>query len=496
MFNEQDYIRLLKQLSDMKRNALVLYYDEDDYRDSALLKAIETEVHACLVRHGKQYVSLTNHALSPELVYAFSEGKRIYAVDGEALKNSLTENDSDVYDAFIKRIEREAAYADFRNRSGLEYGSEDLISTTVVWAPEVIPEGREEEEPEAEEPVNEEPSAPQAPRKEEEPQKAEEPPKQEPEAEPEAAPAPAPAPEPAPTPAPEPAPAADTQQNMTFSEFLTKVQEAGTADTPSEAAAPEPKNGDGTEPDEEDAYESDEDFEARIMTSLSNGTAEVVKDESPVPEPEDEPVEVDITKNYEDCSVIEKNEIMQYYAAFILQINDQVGKYELMAAPLDPHHPTGKCVFWVKKWQSQGRAYVTVSESTEDHREQGTYRFMSMKSGLYMTMTPEYHDGKFSVRMSLSDEGKATLRVHSDKTIGNGGHILLTDKSTDTAIHAFPFDMKNNTEGNAGYFCVVESPEGRTALQHEDGAGVITTIDGSYQLTLRWNEETLYALFT
>ena len=451
MFNEQDYIRLLKQLSDSNRNAIVLYYDEDDYNDTAVLQAMEAQVHACLVRHGKAYVRLNNHALSPEEIYAFSEGKRVYAVDGEVLKSALAD-DEGVYEAFIEKIREKEAYADFMNRSGLEVNSEDLISTTVVWAPETIdyawvPEDTSPEEEETEEP-----------------------PETEPEPVPEQKTDPAPAPEP---------------ENRPYTSFASPM--SATEETREE---------------DEDEPENDDDFLSRVMatdtsaTVISANNTEVQEAEAEnEEEPPYTPGKSAVAAAYEDCTEIDRTGLMQYYAAFTLKINDQIGKYELMAAPLNPKNPTGRFAFWVKKWHS-GKAYVNVSEQTKEFREQGIYRFIQLKNGLYVTLTPEIYDGNFRVRLEISDKEKGTIEIRHESSIGKEGHIIFADSETDTAIHAFPVDMKNNSEGNAGYYYVVESKDGATAGDCEDGIGRIRTKDGSYRMTLRWHNETLYAQLT
>ena len=460
MYNEQNYLEILKDLSDTSRDARVLYFDVRDQEDEAFLQAMEASVHAILIRHGKMYVRLRNHTLVPEDIYAFTDRGDIYAIDAESLQNILTD---DEYSALVKRTSDEEAYADFAARSGLTFGSSRLISTTVTWGQKSTADDRPKDDSQQldyRKPENKEPVAPSAGIENEEKELAskEEPP------------------------------------------IEKKKEEAVTVQN--ETKNPEGRRNSNPNTPEQEA-ESDDDFLSRIMAMDTTVTVVSEHENMPVTEPEGEdagnsssssdvPQKGHITAPYEDCTEIEKTDLMQYYAAFLLKMNDQVGRYELMAAPLNPKHPTGRFVFWVKKWNS-GRAYVTVSESSADQKEEGIYRFINMKNGLYAKLTPEYHDGQFRIRISISDENRASIEIKSEKSLGKAGHIIFTDEESDTAIHAIPVDMHNNENGNAGYFYVVEDPERAHAGQYEDGTGQIKTAVGSYQMTLRWNENRLYA---
>ena len=420
--------------------------------DMESLSLMATLSHMIMIRNGRKYAYNVS-----ENSYEFldEETGEAFSVSKDALAEFLTESELSGFDREIKEDGR-------------------LIGELPEDAPEPEPEDIPEEDKKPEEYPEEEPEPDELPETE---IQQEEKPEEEPDIEPEPYVQEAPMPQYDPEPfvqeeapiteklSPEPpslrpAPVTDDPyEGDRNEEFLRQVADTGIRTMSMSIPEPGPV----------DAQKLDRDL-SHIMAGISRKAG--------------------IADKYTDRTKIEKEELLQYYAAFTLTMDDQVGRYELMAAPLDPKNPTGRFAFWVLKYNSD-KAYVNVSKTTDRSTEEGVYRFFALKDNLSIRMEPEIQNGRFRIRITLQGDDSAYITIKREKTIGDSGHILFVDEESEIAIHVFPLDMTNNNEGNAGFFYVTETEDEAKASIIQDGSGTVKTPAGNYQMTARWKGDTL-----
>lgn len=259
---------------------------------------------------------------------------------------------------------------------------------------------------------------------------------------------------------------------------------------------------------EDDDNEAADAFINRIMsmTKETESTSESIRTEtfSPVFDSEEEEYEKAIkraetkeneekdlpSKKYTDVREIKKADILQYYAAFtVYKEGRELGRFELIAAPLDPKKITGKFGVWIKKHKAE-KAYVNVSDGNGKRKEEVVYTLFG-EENIALTLSPAIVDGRYTV--SITGPEGIQFSYKKQLTVGTKGHIVMIDEDNEIALHVFPtLFSKNADSGYASYYCVIESDTFR-AVNVASGSDVINV--GGEELTVRakWKEDTLYA---